>query len=376
MSAAPSEESYALVSAKANSIAAPILDYQPPQPRTYAPRIALIGAGGISFAHLVAYRKAGFDVAAICGRTLEKAEARRNEFFPQADVTADFDALLNRGDIGVFDITTHPAERLPLMEKALNAGKHVLSQKPFVLDLDTGLRLADLADTKGVKLAVNQNGRWAPYVRYAQLAIDRGLIGEVQSLTVNVCWDHGWVAGTPFDRIHHLLLFDFAVHWVDMACCFMGRPPRTAHAMLTKGPGQKVTPPLIGSAQLAFDAGLATFHFDGCTKCGAFESIQIIGTKGRISATGKPLEAHHLELITSEGIARPNLEGHWMPDGFGGTMGELLCAIDENRQPYHSAAHNLRSLEAVFALIASADEGRTVRVGEARNVGANCQIQP
>jgi predicted dehydrogenase len=44
----------------------------------------------------------------------------------------------------------------------LRAKKHVLSQKPFVLDLDTGARLADLADEMGVKFAVNQNGRWAP----------------------------------------------------------------------------------------------------------------------------------------------------------------------------------------------------------------------
>jgi len=357
-------------------IPAPDLVYQPQFPERGKHKIGLIGCGGITTQHLTAYRNAGLDVVALCNRTLEKAEARRAEFYPNARVYADPAELLADKEITVVDLTLHPGPRAAWIEAALRAGKHVLSQKPFVLDLDMGQELVRLAEQQKRLLAVNQNGRWAPYVRYAQLAIDRGLIGEVQSLTVNVCWDHGWVAGTPFERIHHLLLYDFAVHWVDMVCCFMGRPARTVHAMLAKAPGQKVTPPLIGSAQLAFDAGLATLHFDGCTKSGAFESIQIIGTKGRISATGKPLEAHHLEIITEEGIARPNLEGRWMPDGFGGTMGELLCAIDENRQPYNSAAHNLLSLEAVFALIASADEGRTVRVGEARSVGANCQIQP
>ena len=51
-----------------------------------------------------------------------------------------------------------------MIETALAAGKHVLSQKPFVLDLDDGTRLADLADESGVVLAVNQNGRWAPHL--------------------------------------------------------------------------------------------------------------------------------------------------------------------------------------------------------------------
>jgi predicted dehydrogenase len=46
-------------------------------------------------------------------------------------------------DIEVVDIATHPADRVPLLHAALNARKHVLSQKPFVLDLDEGERLVD-----------------------------------------------------------------------------------------------------------------------------------------------------------------------------------------------------------------------------------------
>ena len=44
--------------------------------------------------------------------------------------------MLERDDVEVVDIATHPAVRPPLMEAALKAGKHVLSQKPFVTDLD------------------------------------------------------------------------------------------------------------------------------------------------------------------------------------------------------------------------------------------------
>src|SRR6185312_8907924 len=47
----PSQDSYALVAAEAKPVAAPILDYAPPMPRDRSIRIALIGAGGISFAH-------------------------------------------------------------------------------------------------------------------------------------------------------------------------------------------------------------------------------------------------------------------------------------------------------------------------------------
>ena len=84
---------------------------------------------------------------------------------------------------------------------------------------------------------------------------------------------------------------------------------------------------------------------------------------------------HVIRVITTEGIAKPKLDGHWMPEGFGGAMGELLCAIAEDRQPFNSAAHNLESLKAAFALIASVDEGRQIKVGDATVAGPNCKIQ-
>ena len=222
MSETPDLDAYALKSEAAAEVAAPELPYRPPMPKSYRPRIALVGAGGISAAHLDAYRTAGFDVAVICNRTLAKAEARRDEFFPDAEATDDIDGTLTRDDIEVVDITPHPAERLPMIETALDAGKHVLSQKPFVLDLDAGARLADLADEKGVVLAVNQNGRWAPHLSWMREAVRAGLIGDVQSCDISIHWDHGWIAGTPFEAIDDLILYDFAIHWFDFLTSLIG----------------------------------------------------------------------------------------------------------------------------------------------------------
>ena len=160
----PAPDTYALKSVVPTGIPAPDLPYRPPMPRTYRPNIGVIGAGGIVAAHLDAYRTAGWQVAAICNRTLAKAEAKAAEFAPTARVTDRWQDLIDDPDIDVLDITPHPADRMPLIEAALRAGKHVLSQKPFVLDLDQGAALVSLARDNGVKLAVNQNGRWAPAV--------------------------------------------------------------------------------------------------------------------------------------------------------------------------------------------------------------------
>ena len=73
---------------------APELDYLPRDPRSYAPKIGLIGCGGISEMHLAAYRRAGYRVTALCDLERARAEARRDELFPEAEVFVRHEDLL------------------------------------------------------------------------------------------------------------------------------------------------------------------------------------------------------------------------------------------------------------------------------------------
>ena len=362
------EKDYALAGKKQDTvIEAPVLPYQPPMPRAYRPKIGLIGCGGITSYHLEAYRRMGLEVVALCDLTEENAEARRKEFYPDAMVCTDYQELLARDDIGVIDAATHPAERAPILEDAIAAGKHLLSQKPFVTDLDAGAALVHDAEARGVRLAVNQNGRWAPHFSYMRHAIAAGLIGEVSSIEMAVHWDHNWVAGTPFDALPHVLFYDFAIHWFDIVQCFMGgQRARSIYAVTRRGAGQRAKPPLVGSASVTYDHAIATLHFAGSTPHGAVDRTVITGTKGTLRSQGPDLNDQCVTLHTAEGAARPQLEGTWFTSGFEGCMGELLCAIEEERAPYNSAAHNLASLELAFAAMASAERGAPVEIGTVR----------
>lgn len=367
---APGEDAYALAARPTKVVAAPALAYQPPRARSYAPKIALIGAGGISFAHLDAYRKAGFDVAVICNRTLSKAAARRDAFFPQAEATSDFDAALKRTDIEILDITTHPQERLALIERGLLAGKHVLSQKPFVLDLDDGRRLADLANRNQVKLAVNQNGRWAPHLAYMREAVRTGLIGDVISCHVGIHWDHGWIKGTPFEQVDDLIFYDFAIHWFDFLASLVGDQATSVFATRARAAGQQVAPPLLAQALVGFDGGQASLVFDGATPWGPQDRTYIAGTKGSLSSSGVNLGEQTVVLSTETGTATPTLAGSWFNDGFHGAMAELMCAVEDGREPLNGARGNLDSLALAFAAIASVSRGIPVRPGSVRSLQA------
>ena len=102
------QDRYALVTEKAAEVAAPDLPCRPRDPRAYRPGIGLIGAGGITFSHLDAYRKAGYRVLAICNPTLAKAAARRDAFYPDARISTDPEAVLTCPGVEVIDIATHP----------------------------------------------------------------------------------------------------------------------------------------------------------------------------------------------------------------------------------------------------------------------------
>ena len=363
---APSQDTYALRAKDLADIAAPDLPWRPPMPRGGCHRIALIGAGGIAAAHLAAYRDAGWDVAAICGRTLPRARERAAAFFPGARVTDDLGSVLADPAIDVLDVTPHPADRVPIVEAALAAGKHVLSQKPFVLDLDTGARLVALARGRGVKLAVNQNGRWAPHMAFMREAVRAGLIGDVIGLHASVHWDHGWIAGTPFEAVEDLILLDFGIHWFDFVMSVAGPRVRAVTATAAFARGQAAKVPLLAQAIVRLDGGQASLVFDGAVPAGSRDTTFIAGTRGSLQSDGPDLGSQSVSLTTAQGRARPTLEGAWFNDGFRGAMGELLCAIDEDREPANGAEENLQSLALAFAAIASRRAGGEVRVGSVR----------
>jgi len=347
---------YELKAGTAAATPAPALPYQPPTPRRYRPRIGLIGCGGITVHHLKAARALGVDVVAMADVNLAAAEKRRDEYFPKADTYTDYRQLLARDDLEVVDIATHPAVRVPMIEAALLAGKHVLSQKPFVLDLADGVRLVALADRVGRRLAVNQNGRWAPYFSYLLQAVRSGLLGPIHSLDLTMNWDHTWCRGTEFEKIHHLVLSDFAIHWFDIvASVFAGRTARHVFAGTAYAPGQDMKPPLLAHALVNYGDGLATLAFSAHSLHGPRERLTAVGSAGTLHGAGPICGLPRLHLHTAAGESTVELEGSWFPDGFRGTLGELLCAIEEDREPGNSARNNLASLALCSAALQSAD---------------------
>ncbi len=332
------------------------IDFRPQFPKRYRPGIGLIGCGGITAHHLEAYRDAKLNVVALCDIRLDTAKKRRDEFYPDADVYDDYHQLLKRDDIEVVDIATHPPERADIIEQALEADKHVLSQKPFVVDLDIGSKLCDQADRRNRVLAVNQNGRWAPHFCFLRNAVKAGLIGQAFAAHMSVHWDHTWVKGTAFEQVKHLILYDFAIHWFDMLRCLLPEcRPLRVHASTARTPDQTIMPNLLGQCLIEWENGQSSLLFDAGLKIGQQERTFVAGTKGSLQSYGPDYQKQTVVLTNEDGDFRPSLAGKWFSDGFGGTMGELLCSIEEHRPCSIAARDNLTSLALCFAAVASSE---------------------
>jgi len=344
--------------AVANPFTAPAIAYEPPSPVNRSRPIGLIGCGSVSEYHLRAYQQAGFNVTSLCSRDISKADARRAEFFPAANIYDSVEEFLKSDDAEVVDILVPVRNRAAITRMALSCRRHVLSQKPFVSDLDIGRNLIDLAMKYDVRLAVNHNARWAPHFAYMLGAVRQGVIGEVMAAHFSIQWDHDWIAETRFNDLRHVILFDFGIHWFDIIACLMDGKSRQVYAMQLRTCLQRAREPLSAQVFLEFDNGQVSINFDGNTRFGAQDRSTIVGRDGCLTSVGPDLNDQIVTLSTAHGAARPELRGTWFTSGFEGSMAELLCAIDHGREPSNSAQSTLNGIAMAIAAVISAARRR------------------
>lgn len=341
------------------------IPYQPAFPADYRPGVGIIGVGNIvQTQHLTAYKKYGVNIAGIFDIN-PAATAEAQQKFDVGTVYDSLEALLTDDRIEVVDIATHPAERPAIIMQALTAGKHVLAQKPLALDSKTARELIAEADHRGLRLAVNQNGRWTPPWRIATRLIESGQIGDIFAVTHLFDTNFSWLIGRVFDSVKHWLFYDYGIHWFDITCCWMGdRQIEAVRAREYRIPVQ--IPEGIakwgGWAEIAYTDGASAMirSIGGSKGIRHGHQFWVHGSEGLIR--GSVLINEEVILEKDGCIIRYEPTGSWFPDGFAGTMGELLCAIAQDREPANSAANNLISLETTLAACRSSElDGQAVQ---------------
>jgi predicted dehydrogenase len=349
----------------------PILDLnpteyqpQPPERRDYG--IGLIGCGGIARgAHLPAYRQFGYHVVACCDLDEAAVRAAKSAFeIPFG--TADVDALLAHPEVEIVDLAVHATQRRPLIERIAAAGKAVLSQKPFAMEWEDARHMVAVCERAGVTLMVNQQARWAPAHRAVKVLLDRGVLGHVYSV-MHVNRSFQDVPGSWFVALENANLVDHGIHYIDLSRFFTGRTPLRVKATTTTVPGQEAISPMIYSILCEYEPSaqvMTTLHFNNIIAATGLHRYEwlIDGTDGSLAASPSEVTVC-LKEDRSTKITFP-IRGRWFPDAFGGSMGELMRALAEGREPETSGRDNLNTLRIAYAAVESSETGQAVSLTE------------
>ena len=144
-------------------------------------RVGIIGTGGISRAHQSTYEKVGgFEIVAVCDIIKSKANQAAEEWgVPKKNAFSSYNKMLEMDELDAVSVCTYnQGHRRPTVA-ALNAGKHVLCEKPMAATLPDATAMTRAAKASGKILQIGLNPTFSPRLQFIRKAFDAGLFGDI-----------------------------------------------------------------------------------------------------------------------------------------------------------------------------------------------------
>ena len=198
-----------------------------PSPSLKPFQVALVGAG-IGASHLAGFQELPhlFNVKILCDLDSQRAHALAEKYRVR-EVTRNFDDACLRSDIDILDICTPPDLHFEQIRSALQAGKHVICEKPLVASLAAVDALSLLAKESGCHLMPIFQYRFGHGLQKLKYLVDQKLTGEAFVFNVDVAWSRSreyyrnpW-RGRVATELGGALL-SHAIHAVDMVLYVLG----------------------------------------------------------------------------------------------------------------------------------------------------------
>ena len=376
-------------------------------------RVAMIGYGFMGAAHSQGWRVAPrfFDLplepemSLVVGRNAE-AVSEAAEKWGGAATDTDWRSAIERDDIDLIDIVTPGDTHAEIAIAALEAGKHVLCEKPLANTVEEAEAMAEAAEraaAKGVRSMVGFTYRRVPATTFARDLVAAGKIGDIRQ--VRAVYLQDWLADAEAPLTWRMkkelagsgALGDIGAHIIDLTQYITGQRLTTVSGMLEtfvkerplleSGRGLSGTASTERGEVTVDDLALFTGRFDGGA-VGSFEAtrfstgrknalrIEIAGSTGAISfdledlntlgyydATAPDTEQGFRRILVTE-PGHPYMDAWWptghvlgYEHGFSHQVKDLLEAIDAGEQPTPSFADGLQVQRVLQAVEESAVHG-------------------
>lgn len=265
-------------------------------------RIALIGTGFGSAVHLPALAHVDHtELVAICSRRQERATAIAARHGVHT-ATTDWRDVVNDPGVDAVIIATPPYLHHQMVIAAIEAGKHILCEKPLARNLAETRDMASLAERTQVVAMVNHQYRYLPIRRRVKELIDEGYIGEPQSASMIVF--NSSLADPDATRFTWLMEADkaggmlraFGSHYIDTLRWWLGDIDAVAGTTGTmvkrrRLPDSTNTASVDADDNFAFllqfrNGAVGSVHYSSTAPIDAGESITISGSEGMLIIEG------------------------------------------------------------------------------------------
>lgn len=345
--------------------------------------IGLIGCGNISAAYLrLAPMFRGLRLVAVADISMEAAQARAAEF----DVRADsVESLLAADDIDLIVNLTIPDAHFDVSRKALEAGKHVYSEKPYVLSVDEADTLSELAVRNGLRIGSAPDTFLGGAHQTARHLIDADAVGSITGGTCHVMsfgMEHWHPNPDFFFRPGGGPILDLGPYYITNLVQLIG-PVRAVTAMsgaasktrtITNGPrnGEQIpvlTPTTI-HAVLEFASGaLVTLGASWDVKAHRHREMELYGQNGSIYVPDPNFFGGEVVIARQDGTEQAHSADQHpfgspnMTDGGGREQANYRCAglsdmavaIQENRQHRCNAEIARHVIEVMTGILAAGE---------------------
>lgn len=337
---------------------------------------AIIGCGRISPNHIAAAQQSGLNIVAIC----DVVETRMNEAVQAFSLTehtekyTDYRKMLQEKQPDLVAICTESGTHATIAIDCIQAGCHLIIEKPIALSLEDADRIIELARQHNVKVSACHQNRFNKSVQKIREAVESERFGRLLHATAHIRWSRGesYYLQAPWRGTWAQdggALMNQCIHNIDLLRWMMGGDIIEVMAMTDNLQHDYIEAEDFGAALIRFRNGSYGI-VEGTTNVyptNLEETLYIFGNQGTVKAGGKSVNIIEEWRFADETEDPVEVKAKFSEDppsvyGFGHTplYEDVVNAIQQDREPYVTAQDGRDALELVLAIYKAAAQGSKV----------------
>lgn len=341
-------------------------------------KYALIGCGRISPNHIVAAKKNNLDIVAICDLEEQAMQDKilKFELSKEMHTYTDYRQMLEKETPELVAICTESGKHAAIALDCIDAGCHLIIEKPIALSLADADEIISRAKEKGVKVCANHQNRFNKAIQKIRTAVEKKRFGRMFYGTAHIRWarDYEYYARAPWRGTWEQdggALMNQCIHNIDLLRWMMGDEIEEVVGMTDRLNHPYIDCEDLGIALVKFSNGSYGI-IEGTTDIypqNLEETLYLFGEKGTVKAGGQSVNIleewrfsdvldNPEEVLKECSEAPPNIYGF----GHTSLYADVIDAIRNNQEPYVNGEAGRRALELVLAIYKSAAENRPVKL--------------